>query len=190
MPALQLSVELGDRPASGIARRRCRMNRAPAGLALGRVGCGGSRHARPRCTVVGCAPKSGSHLTRRWREMDSNPRSPVRSLTQTRSNGDVQHPCAASRMTIGTQIGFAIGGFAPVVAAAVQGEGPNALVPVAPLNSPIGVVAWTARETQHSDARLRVNPRLPTLTPPRFGAKRLEQRRDWRISENMIGVRS
>ena len=53
-------------------------------------------------------------------------------------------------MTIGTQIGFAIGGFAPVVAAAVQGEGPNAWVPVAPLNSPIGVVAsiaaWTARE--------------------------------------------
>ena len=97
-------------------------------------------------------------------------------------------------MAIGTQIGFAIGGFAPVVAAAVQGEGPNAWVPVAPLNSPIGVVAsigaWTARETQHSDARLRVNRRLPTLTPPRFGAKRLEQRRDWRISENMIGVRS
>jgi hypothetical protein len=82
--------------------------------------------------------------------MDSNHRSPVRSLTQTRSNGNVQHPCAASRMTIGTQIGFAIGGFAPVVAAAVQGEGPNAWVPVAPLNSPIGVVAsiaaWTARD--------------------------------------------
>jgi hypothetical protein len=95
-------------------------------------------------------------------------------------------------MAIGTQIRSAIGGFAPVVAAAVQGEGPNAWVPVAPLNSPIGVVAsiaaWTARETQHSDARLRVN--RPTLTPPRFGAKRLEQRRDWRISENMIGVRS
>jgi hypothetical protein len=31
-----------------------------------------------------------------------------------------------SGMAIGTQIGFAIGGFAPVVAAAVQGEGPNA----------------------------------------------------------------
>ena len=75
-----------------------------------------------------------------------------------------------SGMATGTQIGFAIGGFAPVVAAAVQGEGPNAWVPVAPLNSPIGVVAsiaaWTARETQHSDARLRVNRRLPTLTPP------------------------
>jgi hypothetical protein len=41
-------------------------------------------------------------------------------------------------MTIETQIGFAIGGFAPVVAAAVPGEGPNAWVPVAPLNSPIG----------------------------------------------------
>ena len=81
----------------------------------------------------------GSLLTRRWREMDSNPRSPARSLTQTRSNGDVQHPCAASRMMIGTQIGFAIGGFGPVVAAAVQGEGRNALVPVARLNSPIGV---------------------------------------------------
>src|SRR5260370_37416053 len=48
----------------------------------------------------------GSLLTHRWREMDSNPRSPVRSLTQTRSNGDVQHP--------------------PVVAAAFQG-GPRRL---------------------------------------------------------------
>src|ERR1700682_2077769 len=38
---------------------------------------------------------SGSHVTRRWREMKSTPRSPVRRLTQTRSNGDVQHPCAA-----------------------------------------------------------------------------------------------
>src|SRR6476659_9049618 len=37
MPAFQLSMELGDGPASGIARRRCRLNRAPAGLAFGRV---------------------------------------------------------------------------------------------------------------------------------------------------------
>ena len=54
-------------------------------------------------------------------------------------------------MAIGTQIGFAIGGFAPVVATAVQGEGPNAWVPVALLNAAICVVAsvaaWTARET-------------------------------------------
>src|SRR5260370_39250439 len=34
-------------------------------------------------------------MTHRWREMHSTPRSPVRRLTQTRSNGDVQHPCAA-----------------------------------------------------------------------------------------------
>src|SRR5260370_29535060 len=94
-------------------------------------------------------------MTRRWREMDSNPRSPVRSLAQTRSNGEVQHPCAASRMAIGTQIGFAIGGFAPVVAAPVHGEGPNAWVPGAPLHSPIGAVASiparTPRETQRSE---------------------------------------
>jgi MFS family permease len=56
-----------------------------------------------------------------------------------------------SGMAIGTQIGFAMGGFAPVIAAAVQGEGPNAWVPVALLNAAICVVAsiaaWTARET-------------------------------------------
>ena len=56
-----------------------------------------------------------------------------------------------SGLAIGTQIGFAIGGFAPVVAAAVQREGPNAWVPVALLNAAICVVAsiaaWTARET-------------------------------------------
>jgi len=77
---------------------------------------------------MGCLlENSGLQETRRWREMDSEPSVPVRSLTQTRSNGDVQHLCAASRMTIGTQIGFAIGGFAPVVAAAVQGGGPECM---------------------------------------------------------------
>ena len=56
-----------------------------------------------------------------------------------------------SGMAIVTQIGFAMGGFAPVIAAAVQGKGPNAWVPVALLNAAICVVAsiaaWTARET-------------------------------------------
>jgi MFS family permease len=56
-----------------------------------------------------------------------------------------------SGMAIGTQIGFAIGGFAPVIAAAVQGEGPNAWVPVALLTAAICAIAsaaaWTARET-------------------------------------------
>jgi hypothetical protein len=73
------------------------------------------------------------------------PSVPVKRLTQTRSNGDVQHPCAASGMAIGTEIGFAIGGFAAVVAAADEDEGPNAWVPVALLNSAICVVASRRR---------------------------------------------
>ena len=59
-----------------------------------------------------------------------------------------------SGMAIATQIGFAIGGFAPVVAAAIQGEGSNGWVPVALLTAVICVVAsvaaWTARETYNS----------------------------------------
>ena len=34
-----------------------------------------------------------------------------------------------SGMAIGTQIGFAIGGFAPTAAAAIAGDGPNGWVP-------------------------------------------------------------
>lgn len=56
-----------------------------------------------------------------------------------------------SGMAIGTQIGFAIGGFAPVIAAAIQGDGPNGWVPVALLTAAIcaiaSIAAWTARET-------------------------------------------
>ena len=36
-----------------------------------------------------------------------------------------------SGTAIGTQIGFAIGGFAPTAAAAIEGDGPNGWVPVA-----------------------------------------------------------
>jgi MFS family permease len=56
-----------------------------------------------------------------------------------------------SGLAIGTQIGFAIGGFAPVIAAAIQGDGPNGWVPVALLTAAIcaiaSIAAWTARET-------------------------------------------
>jgi MFS family permease len=56
-----------------------------------------------------------------------------------------------SGMAIGTQIGFALAGFAPAIASAVQGTGPNAWVPVAFLTFAVCVVAsiaaWTARET-------------------------------------------
>jgi MFS family permease len=60
-----------------------------------------------------------------------------------------------SGMAIGTQIGFAIGGFAPAVAAALQGSGPGGWVPVAVLTLAACVVAaiaaWTARETYQTD---------------------------------------
>jgi hypothetical protein len=56
-----------------------------------------------------------------------------------------------SGMAIGTQIGFALGGFAPSISAAVQGQGPNGWVPVAVFVTATSVVAaisiMTARET-------------------------------------------
>ncbi len=56
-----------------------------------------------------------------------------------------------SGMAIGTQIGFALGGFAPAIAAALQGSGLNAWVPVAFFTLAVCVIAaiaaWTARET-------------------------------------------
>ena len=56
-----------------------------------------------------------------------------------------------SGMAIPTQIGFALGGFAPTIAAAVQGSGPNAWLPVAIFTFAATLVAaiaaWTAPET-------------------------------------------
>jgi len=56
-----------------------------------------------------------------------------------------------SGMAIGTQIGFALAGFAPAIASAVQGTGPNAWLPVALLTFMVclisAIAAWTARET-------------------------------------------
>ena len=56
-----------------------------------------------------------------------------------------------SGMAIGTQIGFALGGFAPSIAAAIQGKGPGGWLPVAYLTAGACVVAaiaaFTARET-------------------------------------------
>ena len=40
-----------------------------------------------------------------------------------------------SGMAIGTQIGFALGGFSPAIAAAIVGDGPNAWLPVALLTA-------------------------------------------------------
>ena len=56
-----------------------------------------------------------------------------------------------SGMAIGTQIGFALGGFAPTISAAILKEGPNGWVPVAVLVSlsciAAAISAFTARET-------------------------------------------
>ncbi|MBL8658423.1 MAG: MHS family MFS transporter [Rhodospirillales bacterium] len=56
-----------------------------------------------------------------------------------------------SGMAIGTQIGFALGGFSPAIAAALQGTGPNSWVPVAIFTLAAcliaAIAAWTARET-------------------------------------------
>lgn len=56
-------------------------------------------------------------------------------------------------VALGTQIGFAIGGFVPTIAAALAGDGPNGWVPVAVLGGVLCVVAAaaaaTARETAH-----------------------------------------
>jgi MFS family permease len=56
-----------------------------------------------------------------------------------------------SGMAVGTQIGFALGGFAPAIAAAVQGPGPSGWWPVAALTFMAcliaAIAAWTARET-------------------------------------------
>ncbi len=58
-----------------------------------------------------------------------------------------------SGMAIGTQVGFALGGFSPLIAAAIVGEGSNGWVPVALLTAGAatvaGLCALTARETAH-----------------------------------------
>ena len=56
-----------------------------------------------------------------------------------------------SGMAIGTQIGFALGGFAPTISAALMGPGANGWVPVAAFTTGAALVsalsAWSARET-------------------------------------------
>ena len=68
-----------------------------------------------------------------------------------------------SGMAIPTQIGFALGGFAPTIAAAVQGSGPTAWVPVAFLTFGATLVAaiaaWAARGTYNAHLYDLGNPR-------------------------------
>jgi MFS family permease len=56
-----------------------------------------------------------------------------------------------SGMAIGTQVGFALGGFAPTISAAISGTGPNGWMPVAAFTSVTAIISAvsiaTARET-------------------------------------------
>jgi MFS family permease len=58
-----------------------------------------------------------------------------------------------SGTAIGTQVGFALGGFSPTIAAAIVGDGPDGWLPVALLTAGAatvaGLCALTARETAH-----------------------------------------
>src|SRR3954462_12000235 len=58
-----------------------------------------------------------------------------------------------SGTAIGTQVGFALGGFSPPIAAAIVGDGPGGWLPVAVLTvgaaTVAGLCALTARETAH-----------------------------------------
>jgi MFS family permease len=60
-----------------------------------------------------------------------------------------------SGMAIGTQIGFALAGFGPTIAAGIQGNGPDGWLPVAYLTAGgcviAAIAAWTARETYNVD---------------------------------------
>ncbi|PSH66800.1 MFS transporter [Phyllobacterium brassicacearum] len=52
-----------------------------------------------------------------------------------------------SGMAIGTQIGFALGGFAPTISAALLGTGPNGWVPVAAFTSVTAIIAAVSAAT-------------------------------------------
>jgi MFS family permease len=77
-----------------------------------------------------------------------------------------------SGMAIGTQIGFAMGGFAPTVATAIAGDGTGGWVPVAAMTMGASVIAAiaiaTARETydvplREIDGRRHVDVERPTV---------------------------
>ncbi|GAA3162717.1 MFS transporter [Blastococcus jejuensis] len=76
-----------------------------------------------------------------------------------------------SGMAIGTQIGFALGGFSPAIAAGIVGDGPNGWLPVAFLTAAAagvaGVCALTARETAH----------VPLADLGQSGAERVQRER-------------
>ena len=80
-----------------------------------------------------------------------------------------------SGMAIGTQIGFAIGGFAPTAAAAIEGDGPNGWVPVAVYVLASSLIAAAAVATTRETFKVPLaelgrrlpQPRPAAVAPPR-----------------------
>ncbi|WLQ05729.1 hypothetical protein [Arthrobacter oryzae] len=72
-----------------------------------------------------------------------------------------------SGMAIGTQFGFALGGFAPTIAAALAGQGLANWVPVAIFCCVCGLVATvtvlTMRETFRLETHQLGNPKSPSV---------------------------
>jgi MFS family permease len=70
-----------------------------------------------------------------------------------------------SGTAIGTQVGFALGGFSPTIATAIVGQGSGGWVPVALLTAGAaavaGVCALTARETAHTPTAALGGERVP-----------------------------
>ncbi len=62
-----------------------------------------------------------------------------------------------SGMAIGTQLGFAIGGFSPSIAAAIQGDGPNGWVPVAVLVAVACVLSAASAATAREGFNVHMN---------------------------------
>ncbi len=62
-----------------------------------------------------------------------------------------------SGMAIGTQIGFALGGFSPSIAAAIEGEGSSGWAPVAVLVAVACVLASIAAATARENHLVHMN---------------------------------
>jgi MFS family permease len=79
-----------------------------------------------------------------------------------------------SGMAIGTQIGFALGGFSPAIATAIAGVGQNAWLPVAIFTAAAagvsGLCALTARETAHVPLEELGQPTAGLATRERIAA--------------------
>jgi MFS family permease len=75
-----------------------------------------------------------------------------------------------SGMAIGTQIGFALGGFAPAISAAVMGTGPNGWMPVAVFTSVTAVVAALAISTTRETYQVPMH-QLGSKDAPASGAR-------------------